>query len=97
MESEGVNVSLVQKTDQPTGQAYIYSYPDGDNSIVLVNGANHAFTRIPDSWVEVVKNADVVLMQREIPEWVNILLAPHAKHLVLDCGGSLDPISDELL
>jgi hypothetical protein len=36
-------------------------------------------------------------MQREIPEWVNILLAPHAKHLVLDCGGSLNPISDELL
>jgi hypothetical protein len=36
-------------------------------------------------------------MQREIPEWVNIELARHAKYLVLDCGGSIDSISDELL
>ena len=36
-------------------------------------------------------------MQREIPEWVNIHLARYANHLVLDCGGSLDPVSKELL
>ena len=27
----------------PTGQAYIYSYPDGDNSIILMAGANHDY------------------------------------------------------
>ena len=52
----------MKEREEPTGQAYIYSYPNGDNSIVLVSGANHAFTKIPDSWIEVVKNADVVLM-----------------------------------
>lgn len=62
-----------------------------------MNGANHAFSKIPDSWVEAVKSADVVLMQREIPEWVNIYLAKYSKHLVLDCGGSIEPISKELL
>jgi len=36
-------------------------------------------------------------MQREIPEWVNIELARHAKYLILDCGGSIEPISDELI
>lgn len=90
-------MSLVQSVNEPTGQAYIYGYPNGDNSIMLVGGANQGYSKVPDSWVEAVKSADVVLMQREVPEWVNIFLGKHASHLVLDCGGSLLPISGELL
>ena len=55
---------------------------------MLVAGANKAYTEIPDSWVTAIKQADVVLMQREVPEWVNIYLGKHASHLILDCGGS---------
>lgn len=81
----------------PTGQAYIYHYPNGDNSILLVGGANKAYKIIPQSWIQAVAEADIVLCQREIPEWVNIQVGKHAKKLILDCGGSLEPISEELL
>lgn len=37
------------------------------------------------------------MIQREIPEWVNIELGRHAKMLILDCGGSVEPISQELI
>jgi ribokinase len=65
----------VTKAPEPTGQAFIYSYPSGDNSIVIVGGANQSFSKIPDAWVAAVKQADVVLMQREVPEWANTFLA----------------------
>ena len=88
-----MNVSQVVSVKEPTGQAFIYSYPSGDNSIVIVGGANQSFSQIPDAWVQTVKSADVVLMQREVPEWANTFLSQFARHLVLDCGGSLEPIS----
>ena len=47
------------------------SYPDGENSIILSAGANHAFQTIPQSWYDAIKEADILLLQREIPEWVN--------------------------
>ena len=50
-------------------------------------GANHAYTKVPNSWIEAIRSADVVLMQREVPEEYNILLSQYAKHLILDCGG----------
>ena len=34
---------------------------------------------IPDIWVKEIENADVLLLQREIPEHVNILAAKIAK------------------
>ena len=74
------------------------SYPDGDNSIILSSGANHAFTAIPQSWHDAVKEADILLLQREIPEWVNETLSESAKFVVLDVGGdSTHPISEALL
>jgi ribokinase len=97
MREQGVNTELIIKTDVPTGQAYIYHYPNGDNSIILVGGANKAYKQIPNSWIQAVCEADVLLCQREIPEWVNIHCGKHAKMLILDCGGSLEPISDELI
>jgi len=51
MREQGVNTDLIQKVDVPTGQAYIYHYPNGDNSIILVGGANKAFKEIPQSWI----------------------------------------------
>jgi len=65
---------------------------------MLVGGANKAYkSKIPESWIAAVKEADVLLCQREIPEWVNIELGKHAKKLILDCGGSLEPMSDDLV
>jgi ribokinase len=52
----------------------------GENSIVIVGGANQAFdTDLPQEWVDSINDADVLLMQREIPESVNIAAARVAK------------------
>lgn len=41
-----------------TGQAYIFSYPDGDNSIVLVGGANTDWTNFnPQNYDEVLNKS----------------------------------------
>lgn len=74
------------------------SYPDGENSIILSAGANHAFQTIPQSWFDAIKEADILLLQREIPEWVNESLSESAKFVVLDVGGdSNNPISEALI
>ena len=64
------------------------SLPSGENSIILTPGANGKFSKqLPKSWYKAVKECDVLLMQREIPEWVNLEFAKHAKFSILDCGG----------
>lgn len=41
----GVNTDNVYKHDnEPTGHAFIFSYPNADNSIVIVGGANTNWT-----------------------------------------------------
>jgi len=49
-----VDTSLIQTCNEPTGSAMILSYPDGENSIVIVAGANGTFKEIPLSWVKAV-------------------------------------------
>lgn len=54
--------------------------PGGENSIVLVPGANADW---PEGWettlLPAVAKADVVLLQREVPDAVNTAVARHAK------------------
>lgn len=64
-------------TDVPTGHAVVMLQPDGQNSIIIVGGANmncwpHTLS---DQDFEVVRNAGIVLLQREIPDSVNIQVA----------------------
>ena len=41
LRENGINTDGIQVLDKvPTGQAYIFSHPDGDNSILIVGGAN---------------------------------------------------------
>jgi len=74
------------------------SFPDGNNSIILSAGANRAFDTIPKSWFEEVQQADILLLQREIPDWVNEAVSECAKFVVLDVGGeSVKPMPKGLL
>ena len=64
--------------------------PGGENSIVLVPGANADW---PAGWESVllpaVACADVVLLQREVPDEVNVAVAAHAKaHGVKVCDAT---------
>ncbi|KAL0443649.1 UNVERIFIED_CONTAM: Ribokinase [Sesamum latifolium] len=89
--------------DAPTGHAVVMLQTDGQNSIIIVGGANMASwpETLPPEDLEVVKNAGIVLLQREIPDSVNIQVAETARSagvpVILDAGGVDAPIPLELL
>jgi len=90
----------------PTGTAYILRYSDNDNGIVLIGGANQLWptadeflhgnegTRLRSA----IDDCVAVMLQREIPDYVNVVIAKlaYAKGLpvCMDVGGNdalLDP------
>ncbi|KAL6506883.1 hypothetical protein OROHE_022320 [Orobanche hederae] len=89
--------------DAPTGHAVVMLQADGQNSIIIVGGANMAcWPEVLDQeCLEAVKNSGIVLLQREIPDSVNIQVAKAARSahvpVILDAGGVDAPIPIELL
>ncbi len=65
LESAGVSGTMLITKEAPTGVAHIFSYPDGDNSIVVAAGANSHLT--PEHVEAAVAGAAVVLAQLEVP------------------------------
>lgn len=63
----------------PTGHAVVMLQPGGINSIVLVQGANISWPRLEDgigrlttTVQQLIRRAGAVLLQREIPDSVNL-------------------------
>ncbi|CAI0440772.1 unnamed protein product [Linum tenue] len=87
----------------PTGHAVVMLQSGGQNSIIIVGGANMSCwpEKLGDQDLEIVKSAGIVLLQREIPDSVNIQVAQAAKDagvsVILDAGGMDTPIPTELL
>uniref|UniRef100_A0A5B7BDX3 Ribokinase n=1 Tax=Davidia involucrata TaxID=16924 RepID=A0A5B7BDX3_DAVIN len=87
----------------PTGHAVVMLQSDGQNSIIIVGGANMSSwpQTLSDESLEVVRNAGIVLLQREIPDSVNFQVAKAARTagvpVILDAGGVDAPIPPELL
>ena len=48
--------------------------PDGQNSIIIVGGANMEgwAPEVDPEDLDLIRQAGVLLLQREIPDWVNI-------------------------
>jgi len=66
---EGINTQYMTQTDQEgTGTALIFVGDDGENSITVAPGANY-YLKEPqvDAAEQELKNADLILMQLEIP------------------------------
>lgn len=104
LESGGVCVDhLSVLGNVPTGHAVVMLQSDGQNSIIIVGGANMCSwpQSLPDEHLELLRSAGIVLLQREIPDSVNIQVAKAAKSagvpVILDAGGVDAPISQELL
>lgn len=74
LRSSGVHVDYVRNVKVPTGHAIVMLQSDGQNSIIIVGGANMSCWphMIGDDHLELVRNAGIVLLQREIPDSVNI-------------------------
>lgn len=94
----GVDLSPSRDLPGPTGQAFILLQRGGENSIVLVGGANRAWEPAPGFDLA---GAGALLLQREIPEAVNLAAAQAARAagvpVVLDCGGDDTPLPAALL
>ena len=102
LNSVGVDTTRMKQTDSAhTGTAFITVNADGDNSIIVVQGANKEVdTAYIDANIDVLKNCDLVLMQLEIPLETVIYAAQKAKELgktvVLDPAPARSDIPEEL-
>ncbi len=91
----------------PTGSAYILLYEDNDNAILLLGGANQAWPAQPELEMPggllhtAVSGAVAVMLQREVPEHVNVAAARLAHALgtpvFMDVGGTDAPLDPALL
>ena len=102
LRTAGVDTSLVRRIDRPTGVAYIFVTPDGENSILVSPGANSALSendvdladaRVLVASLEVplptVERAVAVAVERGIRPVVNI--SPMAE-LSAQTLAALDPV-----
>ncbi|WVZ00676.1 hypothetical protein V8G54_026745 [Vigna mungo] len=85
-----------------TGQAVVMLQSNGQNSIIYIGGANLSWHGIlPRQHLDLVAQAGIVLLQREIPDFVNAQVAQAARNagvpVVLDAGGMDGPLAPELL
>eukprot|EP01026_Neomeris_dumetosa_P079769 TRINITY_DN87448_c0_g1_i3.p2 TRINITY_DN87448_c0_g1~~TRINITY_DN87448_c0_g1_i3.p2 ORF type:complete len:237 (-),score=50.97 TRINITY_DN87448_c0_g1_i3:157-867(-) len=101
LKSRGVDLSLVRRVQGPTGTAVILLQPSGENSIIIVGGANTADWTFGDDTLDVLGSAGCVLLQREIPQEMNIAVATEAwrqgREVMMDAGGVEGPLPPEIL
>ncbi|GAQ79613.1 ribokinase [Klebsormidium nitens] len=103
----GVRTDHLRSVSGPSGQAIVMLQPGGQNSIIIVGGANTAWPelspgqRLTSEARSLIRGAGAVLLQREVPEEINLEAAAVAESagvtVVLDCGGADGPVSEALL
>jgi len=94
----GVDLGHLREVPGASGTALIFLQPGGENSIIIVGGANTDAWALGPATSELLASAGAVLLQREIPEEVNLAVARIAAAagvpVLLDAGGqdaALDP------
>jgi ribokinase len=102
LRAAGADDALLTTVPGPTGQAYILLQTGGENSIIVAPGANSVWQGVDAALTAAIQQAGALLLQREIPEAVNLAAAriAHAAGVpvILDAGGSEDgPLPAELL
>ncbi|KAJ7527050.1 hypothetical protein O6H91_16G033900 [Diphasiastrum complanatum] len=108
METAGVRLDYLNKVEAPTGHAVVMLQPGGQNSIIVVAGANNCWPhpengskQLHVAVEQLIQRAGAVLLQREIPDSVNIEAARIARKenvpVIMDAGGTDAPFPEELL
>ncbi|MET7767345.1 ribokinase [Nocardia sp. NPDC005366] len=75
----GVGVDRLRTVSGPSGVAAIVVDADGENSIIVVGGANAGLTAMDDDDLAVLAKADILLCQLEIPIRTVAIAASHAR------------------
>ena len=101
LESVGVDVSGIKVLDTDTGRAFITVDSTGENSIVVVKGANGLVSKeLIDEKIDLIDAADIIVMQLEIPldvvRYVAGIARKKDKVVILDPAPAVD-LDDELL
>lgn len=74
LKEAGADVSAVARADVPTGHAIIQVSPQGENSIIILGGANRAVTaKTVEAALEKVAAGDILLLQNEINGLADII------------------------
>lgn len=100
LEDVQVDVSGVQIIENtPTGQAFVSVYDSGDNSIIVVQGANGKLTKeLIDENIHYIDECDYLIMQLEIPleivNYVKELALQRGKKVVLDPAPAVSGLED---
>lgn len=99
---EGIDTScIITDAQQPSGVALITVDAKGENCIAVAPGANAALLPADiDNLIEIIANADIILMQLEIPvetvSYIAALAKRHGKKVILNPAPAC-PLDDELL
>jgi len=64
---EGIDTANVATSARPTGTAHISVVDSGENSIVVVSGANATVTSLTDAAKQAIERSAVLVMQCELP------------------------------
>ncbi|WBU36952.1 ribokinase [Homoserinibacter sp. YIM 151385] len=96
LEGEGIATAALAELDAPTGIAAISVLDDGENSIVVVSGANAEVAALDDAAREAIRGASHLVMQFELPQSALLEGARLARELgavtVLTPAPALDPV-----
>lgn len=95
----GVDLSVLRRVDGPTGTAYIAVDPTGENTIIVDAAANATLCDLTEAEQAVVRTADVLLGQLEIPIETVVAAAALAKEsggLTVLNAAPARPLPDEL-
>jgi len=97
----GVDCQHVAIVPGESGQALILLQQGGENSIIIVGGANQRWSGLSAGAQAAIRQGGALLLQREIPEAVSLAAARLARAaglpVVLDAGGIDAPLAAELL
>lgn len=98
----GVDVSGIARRDEPTGQAFITVDASGENSIIILSGANGTLSPADiDANRRLIEAADCVVMQLEVPLETVVYGAKLARRLgktvVLDPAPAVPDLPEELI
>jgi ribokinase len=100
MDSAAVSRQLLRRSDRQSGQAFILVDPAGENVIVVASGANATVTELTAQERSAIEDAQVLLMQLELPARVVLQAATVARaagRTVMLNAAPAAPVDDELL
>ena len=95
LQKNGVDTSLIQIVDTPTGHAVIQVNKDGENAIIIHGGANQTFCdREIENILNNAKKEDILLLQNEINSVEKVL--QKTKDMDLTIVFNPAPMTDEV-